>query len=448
MNEDDDNKIKLDYSDKTLKKNSILTLLFRFLSMSISFMSAPLMLQCLGKEKYGVWASLLSIISWIYYCDIGIGGGLQNRLATALAKDDEDSAVKIIGSAYLSLSILSFVAFIILAIVFNVVEIEQLLKYDTIGENISIIITAALLFACVNFVAQLVNNILFALQKSAMVTFFNTLSQLFMLIFLFLYSKTGSRLLLVVAIGNGVCNFLKNVIATFYVGKVFPKIKVAIHNLNFSYSKHIMSFGVQVFVMNIAALILNTTDNLVISRYFGAEKVTPYDFCYKFFGIIQTVYVAIITPFYSAYTAAYAKQEYKWMLNNIARNVAWWLLFSMASVVASFVFKPFSVVWLQQDLGFPKGLIPLTATYFILLMFSHILSTFIGSTYQLHKTIIPTIIMTVINVPVSIVCSVNCGMGLNGVILGSIISQVIGVSAGTIVMIGSIKSLKAGRGIK
>lgn len=54
------------------------------LSMLFSFASAPLLLNCLGQEKNGVWVTLGSMISWIYYSDLGIGSGLRNKLSVSL----------------------------------------------------------------------------------------------------------------------------------------------------------------------------------------------------------------------------------------------------------------------------------------------------------------------------------------------------------------------------
>lgn len=433
--------IKVDYTRNSLKRHSTLSVIFKFVSMGLSFISAPLMLKCLGQEKYGVWASLLSVVSWIYYFDIGIGGGLQIKLATALAKEENERANKLIGAAYLSLSFIATVAFLVGAIAFHLVDISTFFHYETINENVSEIMIIALLFACINFVLQLVNNIFYALQKVSYVSLFSLLSQVIMIVCLLFYIKYGIKLLLVVAITDGASNLIKNLIASIYCYKKYPQLNNAFHDIRLEYTKDIMSFGVQMFVISIASLVLNTTDNLLISKYFGSGEVTPYSFCYKFFSTIQAVYVAVITPYSTAYSAALAQKNLNWLYKTFKTIIKIWLIFIILCVLGIIIFEPFSGIWLGQNLNYQNGLIPLTAFYFIILMLGHIGTGYINATYQTKKIIIPTLIEAIINIPLSIVFAVNMGMGINGIILGSIVSLLIEAICAIVITINSLKNL-------
>ena len=61
-----------------------LTLIFKIFAMVASFMIIPLLIKSLGVEVYGVWATILSIIMWIVYFDLGLGNGLRNKVGIAL----------------------------------------------------------------------------------------------------------------------------------------------------------------------------------------------------------------------------------------------------------------------------------------------------------------------------------------------------------------------------
>ena len=83
MNENEPN-----YGVKTIYMNSAMSLVYKIGSACLSLISAPLLLKCLGDEKYGAYATMLSVISWIYYCDLGIGNGLRNKLAESIGFGD------------------------------------------------------------------------------------------------------------------------------------------------------------------------------------------------------------------------------------------------------------------------------------------------------------------------------------------------------------------------
>ncbi|MGL5057442.1 MAG: hypothetical protein ACRC6A_08785, partial [Fusobacteriaceae bacterium] len=78
------NKIK-QIKNNNLIMNIISNFIFKGLGIGLSFISIPIMLKYLDKDNYGLWILILSITSWIYTFDIGIGNGLKNRLVESLA---------------------------------------------------------------------------------------------------------------------------------------------------------------------------------------------------------------------------------------------------------------------------------------------------------------------------------------------------------------------------
>lgn len=432
----------INYENKKLRKNSIMSIATKFISMLLSFITAPLVLQCLGQEKYGIWVSLLGIVSWIYYFDMGLGGGLQIKLSSALAQNRNEDAKRYVGTAYAYLSLISGIGFLVGALLFLTIDIPGIFHYDTIGENVTLVLIVALFFACVNFVAKLADNILYATQNVGYVGLFGLVSKLLWIVVLLLYAATGNSYLIWFAIAEGVINFIKNILETIYVRVRFTQFRDIFKSIKKSYAKDIMSIGVLLFINNIGSLILNTTDNLVISRYFSAADVTPYSFCQKFFSIILMVFEAMVTPYFAAYTAAFAQNNINWMEKTLRKMWKIWGVFILVSIIGGLIFKPFSIIWLRMELNYPIGLIPFFAGYYILLMFGYTVTSFVNATSQTQKIVIPTLIGTIINIPVSIWLATGAGIGLNGVVLGSIISMLITIGSTAYVVLASLKKIK------
>ncbi|WP_133965447.1 lipopolysaccharide biosynthesis protein [Eubacterium limosum] len=426
---------KINYGKKTIYINSVLSVIYKFVGMGCSLISAPLLLQCLGDEKYGVWVSLLSIISWIYYFDLGIGNGLRNRLTTSIAMNDIETSKKYLCISYILLSTISIVMFTVVYVFISRLDFGQALNIHLNDESINRILIVAVLLACLNFVVSLVNNVLYALQKSSAVGFFNIIGQILFIMGLVIYKLFNIKVLLLFAIAEGGAQLLKNLIESIYVYGKNPILRFSLKDLDFKYANGILSFGLQMFIVQIAALILNSTDNLIIIKYFGATAVTPYSMCYKYFNIINTVFVAIVTPLLSAYTAAYAKKDIKWIKTTLKKSLALYGIFFIGIIVAAFIFKPFASIWLHKQLDYPNGLILLTAIYFALLIFMHIFSTFLTGLGMIKETTIANVIQAIINIPVSIILSTKCGFGINGVILGSIASMLV------VLIVAPIKSV-------
>lgn len=433
---------KSKYDNKIIYKNSIYSMGYKIISVVLSLISAPLILKCLGDEKYGTWATVLSLISWIYYCDLGIGNGLRNKLASSIAEEDFYSSKKYLGTAYTLIFRISFIVLIFSVAFLSFFDIGKWFGINDVDENIQVCIIVAIFFACINFVLSLINNILFAMHRASLVSLFSCISQILFVLLLLLYSITGISTLIMMALGEGGVQLLKNVIATIIVFKKYPELKFSFSDYDRKYMGGILSFGLQIFLVQIAALVLNSTDNIVITKLFGSAAVTPYDVCFKYFNIIQTMYVALITPLLSAYTAAKTLDDYAWISKSLRKNGALFVLFFVGTVFAGIMFEPICEVWLHKKLYFENGLIICTCIYFILLMFSHIFSTFLTGINCIKETTIAAIIGTIINIPVSILLAKNLHMGTSGVILGSAVSLFLTVLVAPIITIRELSRMR------
>ena len=416
-------KNEIEYKGNVIAKNSALSLLYKAFSMGLSLISAPLLLEILGSYKYGIYSSALSIVSWIYYFDLGIGNGLRFKLTGYLAEKDKIAAKKTVTISYVLVSgIVSLVMLIVIGFL-SFFNADSFFNINSSDENINKILIISFLLAALNFVFSLVNNILMAVQESSKVNFFSLLGQFIFIIGLIFYKRWGCSLILLVSFAEGISQVIKNVIETIYVYRRYPELKPSIRAIDYSYSKGIMSFGVKMFALQISALILNSTDNLLILKLFGANSVTPYSFVYKYFGMINNVFIILIGPLMSAYTMAYAKKDYRWIKKTFNKSVTLYVLIFIGTILASFIFRPFAKIWLQKDLQYSTSLIVLTALYYLMLMFSHNFSSFVNGIGVVSETTVAVIIQAVVNIPCSIFFAKNCGMGVNGIVLGSIASM-------------------------
>ena len=70
---------------KLVKRHISLNFVYKALAIGLSYLLVPLTINYLNIEQYGIWMTLLSIMSWVAFFDIGLGTGLRNKLAEALA---------------------------------------------------------------------------------------------------------------------------------------------------------------------------------------------------------------------------------------------------------------------------------------------------------------------------------------------------------------------------
>src|SRR5665647_416367 len=107
-------------NERTLraKKNILISFICKVASILISFLIVPLTLGYVGKIEYGIWMTISSIITWFAFFDIGLGNGLRNKLAEALALNDKKTANIYISSVFvliIAISSLMLITFFLIA---------------------------------------------------------------------------------------------------------------------------------------------------------------------------------------------------------------------------------------------------------------------------------------------------------------------------------------------
>ena len=202
-----------------MKKTIIINFILRVLGMGISFIYIPQVLKFLGVEYYGIWATILSILSWINFLDIGIGNSLRTTLVEYIEKKDKISAKKLVTNAYINIGIISTIISILAIFILKFFDMNNLLgiNYKKLNE----LIFLALMFVNINFIISLCKPIYYAFQKSSIVSLIEITSQLANLIgiVIFLYFKFENSIIYV-CILYGVTNLISNLIYTFFLFKI------------------------------------------------------------------------------------------------------------------------------------------------------------------------------------------------------------------------------------
>jgi O-antigen/teichoic acid export membrane protein len=156
------------------------------------------------------------------------------------------------------------------------------------------------------------------------------------------------------------------------------------------------------FIIQIGALVLFQTDNIVITQLFGPNEVTTFNVAYKLFSVIVMAFTIIMTPFWSAFTDAYTKGDVDWInivLNKIKKI---WLLFTVASVFL-FIASPFIYkLWLHGKVAIPVSLSLAMMLYVIATCWQTIYVFFLNGIGKLRLQLYLVVITSIINIPIAI----------------------------------------------
>ena len=406
------------------KKNIFASFFFKGFSIIIGFLLVPLVLHYLGSEKYGIWLTISSIISWIGFFDIGLGNGLRNKLAEAFAVKDYILAKTYISTTYIIIFLIIAVIYIFFLIVSHFIPWYQVLNTSPILEwELKRVVFIVFTFFSLRFILKLIGIIFIADQQPAYNNSFAPISSFITLALIYIISKTTSSSLIYISFIYSISPVLVLLLVSFYYfNKNYKHIRPSLKYVDFRHFKSLANLGVKFFLLQVTTLIIFSTDNIIITQILGPTEVTPYNIAFQYFSIPVMIFTIILSPFWSAFTDAWVKKEINWIKNVINKLLLFWLVVGGVVFILILVSKEFYFIWVGKEVEIPVVLSALMGLYVIIRTENSIFVNFINGTGKIKLQVYYLIIEMIINIPISVFFARNLEMGSAGVILGTCIS--------------------------
>lgn len=412
-------------------KNISLGMILKIVSLILSFLVVPATINYLNSEKYGIWVTLLSILSWISFFDIGLGNGLRNKLTQALSTNDIIAAREFVSTAYAAIALIVFALIAITQIAIPFINWNRVFNTSVIsGSDFSNILSTIFLFVLLNFILSICNQLFYAVQKSAIAGINILLVNIFQLIGVYILKLTTDSNILYLAIVYGISIIFASILMTIYFFISHRYLMPGISFVKPNRIKEIMSLGYKFFIIQIAAVIIFTTDNMIITQVLGPSEVTSYNVVLKLFSVLTIFSTMIFTPLWSAYTDAFARGDYKWIINIIKKLNMFMIIVIVASVLIAIFSKYIISMWIGDGISISKYLVLFMAIYTVISIWNNIYAYFLNGIGNINLSLTVSIISALVNIPISIYLSKNFGLGNAGVIMGTIISLSPGVILG------------------
>lgn len=410
------------------KKNIGASFFLQGITLVIGFVRVPIALDYLNVTEYGIWLTLSSIIAWFTFFDIGLGNGLRNKLAEALAKGDNKLAQIYVSTTYAILTIIITAVYLICIIISQFVDWVKILNTspDLAGELQLLVFVVITSFA-LRFVFGLITTVLTADQKPAIGSSIGVIGSIFYLIVLIILSKTTSGSLVYLAIASGGSSLIFIIIASIYLySNTYRIIRPSLNAIQFKYFRDLGSLGIKFFLVQISALILFSTDNMIITQVLGPEHVTPYNIARKYMGMPLMAFSIIMWPLWSAFTEAFTKKDYDWIKNTITKMLKIWGILVFASIVFLVISKTFYHLWLGDRVDVPVLLSCFMGLYSVIYGWNQIFVFFLNGVGKIKLQLYMGFVTTVINIPLSIFFARQLNLGSAGVILATNVCLFIG----------------------
>lgn len=407
------------------KKNIAFSFITKALSIGIGLLLVPLTIHYVNPVQYGIWITLSSIIAWFSFFDIGFGHGLRNKFAESVAKGKYKLARVYVSTTYAILGLLSLGAMLLFLILNKYLNWSVILNAPSdLSQQLSILALIVFYIFCIQFVLQLIVIVLTADQQPAKASFFKLLGSICSLIAIYILTKTTTGNLLYLGCILGAMPVIVLLLTSiwFYTHE-YKRYSPSFKLIKFSFAKDLIGIGSKFFIIQMGVLILYQTDNIVIAQLLGANEVTKYNVAYKLFSTILMCFTIIVTPFWSAYTDAYVRNDMEWIKKSLRKFRLLWILIIIAAIMLVFAAPYILPWWIGDNFTVPANLLIALALYIIAYTWHTMHVYLINGIGKIKLQLYMVIISSLINIPLAIVLGKK--MGLAGISLANTILFII-----------------------
>ena len=397
--------------------------LARVLSSAISLLSLPLAVRYLGAERYGVWATVTTTAVWINLLDLGVANTLTNEISRAYALNDREHAARSFTNALLLTSGMASMAAIAAVCVFPHINWVRLLNVSATVRAAEVKRTVAAAIALTLFAlpCNLIGKVLAGYQELHRNNYAAGVGALASLCGLALGVALRVSMPVLFVLSAGCLTFSSLVMLIVVVGWQKPWLKPRWRYVSRGPIRELLDSGSLFFLIQVAAVVVFSSDNLIVSHYLGASEVTPYSVTWRVVGLVAVLQSLMFPALWPAYAEAYTKRDYAWIRRTFATTMAGTIALNLVCGLVLLLFGRGLVrLWAGTAAVPTRPLLAAMCLWALIGGFMTVESCLLAGLNRTRAQAVLSIVAAGVNIALSLVWVRQ--IGSLGVILGTIVS--------------------------
>ena len=406
---------------KSSAKNLVLALIGQAFGLIISFIARIIFVKFLSDEYLGLNGLFTNLLTMLSLVELGVGSALVYSLYKPLADGDNEKVKSLMDLYRKAYNIIGGVVLII-GILFIPFYRYLISEVPSIS-HLDFIYILFVLNTAISYFYSYKRSLIICDQKRYIATIyryvFYFLLNVFQIIVLFL---THNYILYLIT--QVVFTWLENICISIKADRMYPYLKDK--NIKKLDKKELNTISKNVRAMlfhKIGGVVVNSTDNILISKLVGLIAVGMYSNYYLITSALDT----ITAQFFNAITASVgnlgactnSKKVKETFNTTFFLN---YLIYGVITVCLLILFNPFIEVWLGKKYLFDFGVVLVITICFYLKGIRKTCLTFKDALGLFWQDRYKPIIESIINLVASIILGIK--YGVLGIFMGTIISTV------------------------
>lgn len=407
-----------------VRKNIKYSLILKIFSVLLSFYSVRLAFTFIGSQNiYGIWLTVISVLSWLSLMNGGLNNTLRNKLSESLAASNDEFSKKLISTSYAIMILISMGIAVLLLSMVSLVDFRNFFGAVELSPEI---FSGLLYLLILSFLFQLtlnvINSLCFALNYAVIPSLFAFIVSLLNIIIILIFMHFRLKGIIFLGIAH-----LLSLVTTMLIGSYllyrfkFRRFIPSFNKVDFKLIPILFTTSIKFFVLEICAVILFSTDTILIANLISASEVASYQLVMKMLSVFTIITGTIITPMWSAVATAYFNNNIVWIKQTLKKLMKYFLPLSLCILLMALSSEKIVSVWIGEPIQIDVKLAILVGVFIMQNIWTNIFAYFLNGIGHISNQMKLMIFAAVLNIPLSYYFVTNLSLGSSGVVLSTII---------------------------
>ena len=337
------------------------SMLSQGLSIATGLISVPLTVNYLGKERYGIWLTINSLLMWLAISNLGFGGNaLINSLAEANGKDDRELARELVATAFWSLVGIAASLVVVFALAFRFIPWSAVFNAPSSVPTIELRWAVILSVACfaLMFPISIVDAVYQSYQRGYIGNIWAMVGSVLSLAALIGVTRVEGGLPLLVLALSGVRIVVTLANVGYLFSRQYPWLIPAPQAVTRRSFRRLMSLGIKYLVAQLAGIGMFQSQPMIITQILGPAQVGIFNVTQRLLTLPLNVVQMFTFPLMPAYGEARARNDWPWIRRTLRHSLIASVAVTLCiAIPLMFLVKPIIRVWLGPEMIPERALI-------------------------------------------------------------------------------------------
>lgn len=333
--------------------------LARVLSIGINAATIPLVVRSIGAEGYGLWTTITSVSLFLGFADFGLSNGLVTVISEAHGKQDREGAIRSVSTTFFVLLAVAAALSILVVGVAPLVPWAGLLGLanSRLAPEVGPAVVWFLVIQLANLPAIVGQKVQIGYQEVQWTNAWQVAGSLFSLLGVYAAARCHLGLLafmVLFALGPLAGQVLGSIVLFLWLRPwLFPRLSA----VRWSSAMDLGGTGGIFVILQLFALLGNSTDQLILTRFIGLAAVAEYSVTQRLFTG-TSINQLFLLPLWPAFGEAVASGDHVWARKALHRTL--WISLALSAgsaTIIALLAGPIATVWVPQVQRAPPALL-------------------------------------------------------------------------------------------